>query len=165
MEDLLSRLGDVLDGEARTLDELLAAAMDKQAALMENDAAAVPAAVAREEELLEDIGGMERDREQLVRTMAERFGVPEQDLTLSAIIARSPGDAASRLRRLQTLILARSKRLEEVNRTNALLLAQSIELAQAWISAVTGVAPNPTYDPTGKVSTPSVNLGSVSARL
>ena len=165
MEVLLSELVDVLEREAGVLDQLLSAATDKQMALLSSSASAVPEIARREESLVAGMAGLERRRSELSAGLGALMGVSGDSLTLSSIIAATRGETAGELRKLQTLLVARSHRLDEVNRENALLLAQSIDLAQAWLSAISGEVPSRTYGPSGRVNNPHVGISAVSARL
>jgi len=162
---MLSELTEVLGSEAQVLDDLISAAVDKQVALLASRAADVPDIAEREEELISRMREMEARRFELASGLAALMEVPDGSLTLSSVIGSAAGEHARRLSELRALLIARTRRLEEVNRTNALLLAQSLDIAAAWLEAASGRKANATYGPNGRVGLPHVGVSSVSARL
>ena len=155
MSDPLQELTDVLVAQAAELRGLVPLLDHQQAALTRADRAAVTAAMVEQAPIIRRLLHLDRRRQTLALSLAERLGVAPGPLSLSVLLARlpSPPPALAAVRReLRDLLAAVDLR----NRRNAFLLDRLVSYINGLMRVVAGPGPEPApvYVASGQAAAP-----------
>ena len=104
MEKVLDELCQVLQDELERQENVLAVCRAQGQAARARDAAHLEAKAAALCSLIRETVNAEQERLRLVRAVVERFGLPEEEQTMSGLIAAAPEPWKSRMRDIQVRI-------------------------------------------------------------
>ena len=151
---VLGRVLDILLAEEREMAELLALALEEQAALVESDFPAIASVSERMQSAAARIEAFEADRLNLLRTSGAD-ALTLQELTPLADDLGIGGFAAARLN-----LASRAQALRDAQEQNARLLLNAMKLRDRWANLLGGMVA-PGYGSDGRRQA-GANRGTVS---
>jgi len=144
----------LLEAQLRTCDELISLSRREQQALMNNQASALPEAVATKERCVRDLAGLEEAiRETL--TAWEVSTEPDLDTnappSLTRLLQTLPVEDRLPLQDLQQSLWSQVRTLRILSRAITVLIKSSLAQADAWVSVLSDVTrESPAYDARGQ---------------
>ena len=137
VSEVWQNLGDNLKRQVALYEEFTEREKDKQQALIENNLPELNAITAREEQLILKAGGLEKERLVWAEHIGRELGKAPKDLTLAELADHFPGLEGVR----QTLEQVVGG-LQELHKTNALLLRQAMKVVDFTLGMLTHQASN-----------------------
>jgi flagellar biosynthesis/type III secretory pathway chaperone len=135
MNELLDELSSVLEREIGCYEELIESARAEQQALIRGKLHELKLAIEAQELLVASTKALEETRRHVGRTLAERFGWPPGEVTLTRLIELGYDDEAGRIAALRDKVRQVVRELDRVNVGNAQLINSSIEFVNQtmWV--------------------------------
>ena len=153
VDSTMLQLVEIVKKEVEAFQELLDTMESEQSALVMHDLEGIEAAVARQREIAEEAGALERTRVRLITEISEELGESTSELTLKRLIERIQGPESQRLGEMRETLMGMHEKVQNANRHNALLINQSMKYVDKSLQILTGEGPQAgVYKQTGKVS-------------
>ncbi len=136
---LLEDLTTVLDEEIESLDRLLLLCEREKESLMENDVRSLNRENREQEELISKLQRSEIVRAKITKEVGQTLGLGGEGLTLSKLLPHTKEPYSDRLKQRGDKLHQSLKKIQSLNRTNALLLANSLRLMQKKVELLTQI--------------------------
>ncbi|MDR3587739.1 MAG: flagellar protein FlgN [Desulfosporosinus sp.] len=137
MSDVWQNLSDNLKRQVALYEEFIEREKDKQQALIANNLPEIEDITAREEQLILKASGLEKERLLWTEHIGRELGKAPEDLTLAALADHFP-----RLEEVRQKLEQVVGRLQELHKTNALLLRQAMKVVDFTLGMLTHQASN-----------------------
>ncbi len=151
---LFKDLVAILTGEIESLNGLLLLCEKEKESLVAEDVRSLNQENREQEELVSKLKDAELARVKTTREIGRALGLGEEGITLSELLPHLKEPYASRLRQMGNKLNQGLRKLQAVNRTNALLLANSLRLIQKKVELLTqiGGGDDSLYSQEGKIA-------------
>ena len=158
MKDSLTQLLDVLSRETE-LYQAMSTVMNKEKdAAIKSELVALNEAQIEKENILVALGLLERQRRNLVASLAHTLGQSTRDMNLTKITELVGEPFAGRLKQAKSNLSAVLATVQDANQRNRQLFEHSRNLVRGSINLLTEIGPtNPIYYRTGAVQTTSAS--------
>ena len=127
MNDLIEELIKTIDGAAQLYEKLRVVLERKQAAIVAGQTDELTQCAATEESLVDLAQRLDGNRVNIMGTLAQRLGVPGGQARLHQLAERLGEPWASRLLSLKDKLTQLVRKVQEINRVNALLVKDSLD--------------------------------------
>ena len=125
--DNMERIISTLEKENKIYRELLSLSNEKKDYILEGKVKEIDKIVQIESSLIIEISKLEKVREATVQALAEGYGLPQENLTVSYISEKIKDPRSKILAEITDSISKTLVDLKEINDTNGKLLEQSLE--------------------------------------
>ncbi|MDR3541413.1 MAG: flagellar protein FlgN [Desulfosporosinus sp.] len=160
MSDVWQNLNDNLNRQVALYEELSEREKDKQQALIANNLPELNALIAREEQLILKANGLEKERLVWAEHIGRELGKAPEDLTLAELTDHFPMlEGVSQ--KLEWVVGG----LQELHKTNALLLRQAMKVVDFTLGMLTHQASNTYTHPRRKENEGYVKLHLLDRRI
>lgn len=136
---LLDNLTTVLEEEIENLDRLLLLCAKQKESLVKNDVRSLNQENREEEEVLSKLKKSELVRVEITNEICQALSLGGKGLTLSELLPHLEEPYPAKLRQMGDKLHQSLKEIQSVNRTNALLLANSLSLIQKKVELLTQI--------------------------
>jgi flagellar biosynthesis/type III secretory pathway chaperone len=155
MRQMIKDLTGLLLEQKNLLEKLLELSREEQRILVESKPELLEDIVRRELRELSKLGAIEKKRMALHKVIASELGLPEQDLTVSAIAEYAQPDEQEVVRWLQTELTALISEHKSLNDENRELIKAHLDYTDAMLDLMVGSEDplNNFYDDGGKAAT------------
>ena len=155
MNELVDELSSVLEREIGCYEELIGSARAEQQALIRGKLQELKLALEAQELLIASTKALEETRRQIGRMLAQRLGLPDEDVTLTRLIELGYDGETGRIAALRDKVREVVIELDRLNAGNAQLINSSIDFINQtmWVLLQTR-QPKGTYTPKGATGTP-----------
>ena len=152
IRDQLGSLCRLMEEEAASYQALVPLLRKQRQAAVEVHFEPFIASMGEKNTLLDKLRNLESKRLQLINDLSKALGEPAQQLTVSRLIALSPGPQADQLNASRFRLQAVIEQVREDNDTNENLLRHLRELLKKSVNVLAGNAPEEqTYRENGQV--------------
>ena len=131
MRQVLEELCELLLEQKNMLENLLELSQNERRIILNGEADQLEGIVRLELRELSKLGAIEKKRIALHKAISAEFGIPEQDLTVSAIAERAQADEREAIKKLQTELTMLINRHTELNNENRELIKAHLEYSDA----------------------------------
>ncbi len=135
LEDLITVLREEIEG----LEGLLLLCEKEKESLVAEDVRSLNQENREQEKLISKLRRSELVRVKVTKEIGKILGLKEERLTLSELLPHLQEPYSSRLKQLGERLHQSLKKIQAVNRTNALLLANSLRLIQKKVELLTQI--------------------------
>lgn len=133
MSRIITELIQLIRQEQDVLERFLKVLEVQKKHLLANQIDEFQGTVSQQESVLEEIRTLEEKRIAIVRNMAQKTGMREDEITLTHLIETTLGDVSSELKSLKKRLSDLVERIRRVNRINQLLIKRSLNFIQQSI--------------------------------
>ena len=126
--DTIDRLTDVLARSEKSYDELLGLLTIEKDAAIHSNAGKMAEAVEQKTEALALLAALEKQRRQLVQTIAAELHVPPNQLTLSRLALSLPAERSAHFKRLSVSLGGLASKVQRANEENRILVRHCLDL-------------------------------------
>jgi len=126
-------LFDLLLEQKSVLTNMLELSREERRIILSNDIGELESIVRLELRELSKLGAIEKKRLALHKDIAAEFGLPEKDLTVSAIAQRAQPDDREAIIKLQTELMDLINQHTDVNMENRELIKAHLEYSEAML--------------------------------
>jgi len=152
MDVLLTRFLGLLIGETGYYQALLSVLQKENKALVDSKLEELNEAGKEKENIILKIRILEEQRLGMLEKVADSLGQPTKGLTLKKLSQLVEEPYSSQIKGCYSNLLTLTQSIEEINRTNRMLIMHSLELVRGTLSLLNNVAAsNPVYFRTGKI--------------
>lgn len=152
MESLLSDLRVLLGEQMENLRSLESAIRQQQVSLTSRDVSGIIESISEQEECLERIQRIERERDRLVTHISSVLGLGSRGVTLRELTEKLDPDVGAQLRSTGEAVRETLMNIGRVNRDNRRLIEHSLEFVQETLSTLSGKGPEKrTYESSGSL--------------
>ncbi len=141
----LASLVEILEAQSRLYQELLSLAKEKQPVLVKGDLAKLEELTKREREIVFQVGRLEEQRFKVQQALANHFGVPATELTISLILEKFEEPLKGRVSIIAQEFSVILDELKNHNELNTQLVEQSLSYIDFMVNILTAVDEPPTY--------------------
>ena len=145
VSEVWQNLGDNLKRQVALYEEFTEREKDKQKALIENNLPEINTITAREEQLILKASGLEKERLLWAEQIGRELGKAPEDLTLAELTDHFP-----KLEEVRQTLERVVGGLQELHKTNALLLRQAMKVVDFTLGMLTHQASNTYTHPSHK---------------
>ncbi len=135
LEDLITVLREEIEG----LEGLLLLCEKEKESLVAEDVRSLNQENREQEKLISKLRRSELVRVKVTKEIGKILGLEEERFTLSELLPHLQEPYSGKLRRMGDKLNQRLKKIQAVNRTNALLLANSLRLIQKKVELLTQI--------------------------
>ena len=136
MRQLLEELRDLLLEQKAMLGNMLELSQEERRIIVSGEADKLEDIVRQEMRLLSKLNAIEKRRAAMNPAVSAEFGLPDNDITLSAIIELAGPDEREAIKELQTQLTALLKQHTDLNKENRELIKAHIEYTDAMIDVM-----------------------------
>jgi len=133
MRQVLEELCALLLEQKHVLGGILELSLEERQVIIDGESPRLEDIVRQELRELSKLGGIEKKRVALHRAIAEEFGLPEKDVTVSAIAERAEPDEREKITGLQMELLDLINRHTAVNNENRELIKAHMEYSETML--------------------------------
>ena len=138
MRQALEELCALLAEQKGLLGNLLELSREERQIIISGESDKLETVIRLELRELSKLGAVERKRATLHKTIAAELGLPENDLTVSAIAERAEADEREAIRNLQAELSELIDRHKELNTENRELIKAHIEYSETMLDLMVG---------------------------
>jgi len=150
MNDLISQLIGIIKREEDVLEKFLDCLNRQKEHIVRNSIEDFDLTVKEEERIIVLIREIERERMELVKSIASDAGAPDIQLTLTRLIEINLGEGSDELKNLKKTLSGLVERIKKANRVNQYLIRRSLSFIQKNIDwFIDGGVPNTIYGADG----------------
>jgi len=135
LEDLIAVLREEIEG----LEGLLLLCEEEKESLVAEDVRSLNQENREQEKLISQLRRSELVRGKITKEIGQNMGLGEGGFTLSELLSHLQEPYSSRLKQMGERLHRSLKKIQSVNRTNALLLANSLKLIQKKVELLTQI--------------------------
>lgn len=149
--DYLNELIRVLSVEKDLYSQLAELAHAKQKVIISNDVETLAEYLKEEQELIDNIEDVERDRRNAVIGLCNSLDISEKELSFSKLREYLDASSKAKLDQFKTSLLRILEELHNTNETNRMLIEEAMRINDFTVRVLTqATAPiNPTYSKVG----------------
>lgn len=141
-----------LEQEEEQLDVMLDSLSEVRGALLKNDLEALSTALERQAEAVHQTERVRARRGIVLRGMADRLHVDASGITLRKVAESLPASTASWLEESRSRLRQKAEEVERLNRANAAMVFQSVDVTRQVLSELTSAGPAPeVYNASGSL--------------
>jgi flagellar biosynthesis/type III secretory pathway chaperone len=137
-DSLKQDLMTILEEEAESFRKMRDLLEEEKRALVRDDIEAIRSATERQEGMAEEVRLIEARRLHVTRSIGQRFGLQDDQLTLSRISGLYEGADAERMRAVREELLDLHAEIRQKNRNNALLIRHAMRYADRTLRLLKG---------------------------
>jgi len=138
MRQVLEDLCALLLEQKSVLEKMRELSIEERRIIVDGESSKLEDVVRQELRELSRLGGIEKKRLALHRTISVEFGLPEQDLTVSAIAKRAEPDERARITELQKELTELISQHTMLNMENRELIKAHIEYSETVLELMVG---------------------------
>jgi len=138
MRQIIGELCCLLDEQKSVLETLLDLARKERNIIVSGEAAQLEDVVRREFRELSKLGAIEKKRLKMHVDLSKEFGLPEKDITVSAIAERAETDESDALAVRQAELKVLVEEHSEVNKENRELINAHLEYTEMVMNLMVG---------------------------
>ncbi len=162
----LEQLIRLLDQETELYRSMLDVVDREKEAALRSDVDALQATAMEKEHLISELQQMETLRRQLVADLAVELGIPDQEVTLTAITQAADEPYAGRLNRINKNFSNIIKSLQMANECNRQLVEHSLALLRGSFNQLNDlVAPGTVYYRSGNIQSSKSTGNCISSEI
>ena len=135
---MLKELFDLLLEQKSVLESLLEMSREERQVIISGESKKLEDIVRLELKELSKLGAIEKKRAALHPDISAEFGLPESDISVSAIAERSEPDEREAIRKLQTELTALINQHSVLNQENRELIKTHLEYSESMLDLVFG---------------------------
>ena len=141
MASLIDELVEVLDKENSEYTTLLALSTEKTSTIVKNDIEQLQLLVTKEQEVVDKINILEKQREKTVEDICKVLHVNPGDLTVKVLIdlLKKQPEEQKKLQEVHTKLGNTLKKMVRVNESNKMLMKESMEILEFEMNLVKGL--------------------------
>lgn len=141
MASLIDELVEVLDKENSEYTTLLALSTEKTSTIVKNDIEQLQLLVTKEQEVVDRINILEKQREKTVEDICKVLHVNPGDLTVKVLIdlLKKQPEEQKKLQEVHTKLGNTLKKMVRVNESNKMLMKESMEILEFEMNLVKGL--------------------------
>ena len=141
MASLIDELVEVLDKENSEYTTLLALSTEKTSTIVKNDIEQLQLLVTKEQEVVDRINILEKQREKTVEDICKVLHVAPDDLTVKVLIdlLKKQPEEQKKLQEVHTKLGNTLKKMVRVNESNKMLMKESMEILEFEMNLVKGL--------------------------
>lgn len=141
MASLIDELVEVLDKENSEYTILLALSTEKTSTIVKNDIEQLQLLVTKEQEVVDRINILEKQREKTVEDICKVLHVNPGDLTVKVLIdlLKKQPEEQKKLQEVHTKLGNTLKKMVRVNESNKMLMKESMEILEFEMNLVKGL--------------------------
>ncbi len=136
MELLYKKIIDVVEEESLCLEKFLELLVNQQKYLVENDLENLKDGVAHQQNIIDRVKDLEKQRSQLVAMYSESENLNPNDVTISGLARKAGGQIADKLLELQNSLLSLHKKIDKAKRKNEFLIEHSMKYIDGTIRLI-----------------------------
>jgi len=136
MRQVLEELCKLLEEQKSMLENLLELSRDERRIILSGEAEQLESVVRLELRELSKLSAIEKKRIALHKEISAEFGLPEQELTVSAIAERAQPDESEAIKKLQVELTRLITQHTELNNENRELIKAHLEYSDAILDLV-----------------------------
>lgn len=136
MMQIAQEIVTLLDSEIRIYEDLLELSKKKKDIIIKNEVAELDKIVRLEQNMIFDIGQLEKKREETVDRLCLEIDIKREDATISNISKKIGNDCGKRLLEQQKKTQEVLGELKSINDTNGMLIRQSLEYIDFSINTI-----------------------------
>ena len=134
MRVILEDLRKLLLEQKTVLEELLGLSLEERQIIISGEAAKLEDVVRREFKGLSKLGALEKKRLLLHKDISAELGIPEDEITVSAIAERAEPGERETLSGIRDELLAMAQKHSEVNSENRELIKSHLEYSEMMLN-------------------------------
>ena len=158
INDSLTQLLDALSRETELYQAMLAVMNKEKDAAIQSELIALNEAQIEKENILVALGLLERQRLNLLDSLADTLGYTARDMSLTKIAELVGEPYAGQLKQVKSDLLNVLETVRNANQRNRLLFEHSRNLVRGSINLLSEIgSPNPIYHRTGEVHSASAS--------
>jgi len=138
MRQVLSELSDLLSEQKSVLEKMLELSLEERQSIISGKADQLEGIVRNELRELSKLGAVEKKRTALNKMISEEFGLPESDITVSAIAGRAEPDEREAIKKLQEELTALISQHAALNIENRELIKAHLEYSETMLDLMVG---------------------------
>jgi len=138
MRRSLVELCDLLNEQKRILENILELSREERQIIIGNESDKLESVIRLELRELSKLGAIEKKRMELQKTIAAELGLPEAELTVSAIAQHAQPEERETIRSIQTELTELISRHTEINAENRELIKSHIEYSETMLELMVG---------------------------
>jgi len=135
---VLNELFQLLIEQKAALESLLQLSIEERHVIIRNESDKLEDIVRLQLKELSKLGGIEKKRAALHPTISKELGIPESDITISAIAARAEPDERETIKKLQSELTQLINRHKELNMENRELIKTHQEYSESILGLLMG---------------------------
>jgi len=136
MRQMISDLADLLLEQKSVLENMLELSREEQRIIVAGESDKLEAIVRQELRELSKLGAIEKKRMALHKSLSSELGLPDSQLTVSAIAERVEPDEREVIRELQTELTILISRHTDLNNENRELIKAHLEYTEAMLDVM-----------------------------
>ena len=133
MRQSLEELNSLLIEQKALLEGMLELSQEERRIIVSGEAHQLEDIVRQEMRLLSKLNAIEKKRAAMNPAISAEFGLPDNDITISAIIERAEPEERETIRAMQTQLNSLLKQHTDLNKENRELIKAHIEYTDAMI--------------------------------
>ena len=134
MRQVLQALCDLLDEQKKVLESLLDMSREERRIITSGEAELLEGVVRMQLRELSKLNAIEKKRLTLHKDVSKEFGIPENEITVSAIAESAEPGEREAIRKLQTEMMELIDRHTAMNAENRELIAAHIEYSETMLN-------------------------------
>ncbi|MEW5767372.1 MAG: flagellar protein FlgN [bacterium] len=134
--NFLDKLEGIIKLEKELYQDLFDLSLSKQQAILNRDIHKLSQMVKKEEELVAEMGKVEKDRLDILASLAKLWRLSTGKLTLKKIIELAPSSHTERLKRMGDSLLSTIMELAALNKVNERLIEDSLALTRLLLKTI-----------------------------
>jgi flagellar biosynthesis/type III secretory pathway chaperone len=131
-------IADIIEQESECLEEFLKLLVVQQKYLVENDIDHLRQGVDRQQELINRIKMLEKDRIKVLMEYSRQHDLDPAEVTMTNLANRAEGEIADKLMKLQNSLLSLHSKIEKAKRKNEFLIEHSMRHIEGTIKLIAG---------------------------
>jgi len=138
MRRSLTELCDLLNEQKKVLENMLELSREERQIIISNESDKLESVIRLELKELSKLGAVEKTRMALQKVIAGELGLPEDELTVSAIAERVQPDERETIREIQKELMILIDQHTEINNENRELIKSHIEYSETMLELMVG---------------------------
>jgi len=138
MRQILNELFGLLTEQKSVLEKMLELSLDERRSIISGEADKLEGIVRCELRELSKLGAAEKKRTALSKAISDELGLPENDITVSAIARRAEPDEREAITKLQAELTALINRHTALNMENRELIKAHLEYSETMLDLMVG---------------------------
>jgi hypothetical protein len=136
VELLYKKIIDVVEEESLCLEKFLELLINQQKYLVENDLENLKDGVAHQQNIIDRVKALEKQRGQLIAMYSDSENLDPNDVTISSLARKAGGQIADKLLKLQNSLMSLHKKIEQAKRKNEFLIGNSMKYIDGTIRLI-----------------------------
>ncbi|MBD3380738.1 MAG: hypothetical protein GF404_00935 [candidate division Zixibacteria bacterium] len=138
MENPHKTIAEIVEQEAVCLEEFLKLLVAQQKYLVENDIDQLKAGVDRQQELIDRVKNLEKNRFEVLANYSRQHDLDPAEITITRLANQAEGKIADKLLKLQNSLMSLHSKIEKAKRKNEFLIEHSMKHIEGTIKLIAG---------------------------